>query len=74
VDRGNQQHIIDLIRESCRQENVALVLVTHSDEVAGQFDRVDRLDDINRVAGRRSEAAASGSGSRPPSDEPSASS
>jgi putative ABC transport system ATP-binding protein len=54
VDRGNQQHIIDLIRESCREENVALVLVTHSDEVAQQFDRVDLLDDMNRVAAERS--------------------
>ena len=28
VDRGNQQQIIDLIRETCREERVALLLVT----------------------------------------------
>ena len=53
VDRGNQKHIIDLIRETCLEENVALVLVTHSEDVAGQFDRVDRLDDMNRVVDRQ---------------------
>ncbi len=30
VDPKNQQVIIDLIREVCRDENVALLLVTHS--------------------------------------------
>jgi ABC-type lipoprotein export system ATPase subunit len=38
-----------LIRENCRQEEVALLLVTHAMNVADQFDRVDRLDEINRV-------------------------
>ncbi len=49
VDPRNQQAVIDLIRESCREENIALILVTHSMEVAGQFARVDRLEEINRV-------------------------
>jgi ABC-type lipoprotein export system ATPase subunit len=49
VDAGNQQHIIDLIRQSCRDEGVALVLVTHAAEIAGQFARVERLEEINRV-------------------------
>ncbi len=47
VDPANQQRIIDLIRESCRMENVSLLLVTHSPEVAQQFDRTDRLEDLN---------------------------
>ncbi|MBU4270454.1 MAG: ABC transporter ATP-binding protein [Planctomycetes bacterium] len=50
VDAGHQQQILDLIHETCREENVALVLVTHSDEVAEQFPRVDHLDDFNRSA------------------------
>lgn len=50
VDPANQQQVIDLIRESCAEENVALLLVTHAMEVTQQFDRVDRLDEINRVA------------------------
>ena len=49
IDPRNQQKIIDLIRENCRQDQVSLVLVTHSQEVAAQFDRVDRLEEINRV-------------------------
>ena len=44
-----EQQVIDLIRVSCDQENVTLVLVTHSEDVARQFDRVDRLEDINQV-------------------------
>ena len=51
VDPKNQQHIINLIRDTCAEENIALVMVTHSIEVADQFDRVDRLEEINRVVG-----------------------
>lgn len=49
VDPRNQQQIVDLIRETCEEDNVALLMVTHSMEVANQFDRVDRLEEINRV-------------------------
>jgi putative ABC transport system ATP-binding protein len=49
VDPGHQQQIIDLIRHSCHEEGVSLVLVTHAMEVAKQFDRVVRLEDVNRV-------------------------
>lgn len=48
VDAGHQQQILDLIHETCREEKVALVMVTHSDEVAEQFPRVDHLEEINR--------------------------
>jgi putative ABC transport system ATP-binding protein len=49
VDAGHQQQVLDLLRETCREENVALVLVTHSPEVARQFGRVERLEDFNNV-------------------------
>jgi putative ABC transport system ATP-binding protein len=49
IDSRNQQKIVNLIRETCREENVSLVMVTHSTEVSGQFDRVDRLEEINLV-------------------------
>ena len=49
VDPANQQHVIDLIRESCLNEQVSLLMVTHASEVANQFDHVDRLDEINKV-------------------------
>lgn len=57
VDPANQQKIIDLIRETCREEQIALVMVTHSMEVAGQFERVDRLESVNRIVSRREVAA-----------------
>jgi ABC-type lipoprotein export system ATPase subunit len=47
VDAGNQQAILDLIRETSREEHVALMLVTHSGEVAQQFPRIDRLEEFN---------------------------
>ncbi len=50
VDRGHQQEVIDLIRSTCRDEAVALFLVTHAPEVASQFDRVEHLESMNRVA------------------------
>lgn len=51
IDPRNQQSIIDLIRETCSDEKIAMVMVTHSMEVAAQFPRVDRLDEIN-LAGK----------------------
>jgi putative ABC transport system ATP-binding protein len=48
VDPANQQSIIDLVRQTCEEEKVALVLVTHAPEVAEQFPRVDKLEEINR--------------------------
>lgn len=50
VDPANQQQIVNLIRDTCREESVSLLMVTHAQEVAEQFDRVDRLDDVNQVA------------------------
>jgi putative ABC transport system ATP-binding protein len=63
VDSGHQQQVLNLLRDTCRRENVALVLVTHSPEVAQQFERVDRLADFNlaaKTAGSDGGAPASG--------------
>lgn len=52
IDSRHQKIVVDLLRETCREEKVALVLVTHADDVAEQFGRVERLEKINRaVAG-----------------------
>ena len=48
VDAANQQTILELLRDSCREHNVALLLVTHAPEVANQFERVEKLADFNR--------------------------
>jgi putative ABC transport system ATP-binding protein len=52
VDPRNQQQIIDLIRQTCSEEKVALIIVTHSMDVANQFQRIDRLPEINRAVGQ----------------------
>lgn len=49
VDPANQQQVIDLIRGTCDEEQVTLLMVTHAMEVADQFSRVDRLEEINRI-------------------------
>lgn len=49
VDARHQQQIIDLLRDTCREENVSLVLVTHSGQVAEQFSRVEQLEHLNRA-------------------------
>jgi putative ABC transport system ATP-binding protein len=49
VDPSNQDRIIELIATQCRQENVAMLLVTHSDAVASRFDRIEQLSQINRA-------------------------
>ena len=49
VDARHQRQIIDLIRQTCREENVALVLVTHTADVVEQFDRVENLETFNRA-------------------------
>ena len=48
VDPANQQLILDLIRDTCRDHNVTLLMVTHSSDVAGIFARVENLKDFNR--------------------------
>ncbi len=49
VDPASAESVLNLIRETCRDENIALVLVTHSMDVANKFDRVVQLETINRV-------------------------
>jgi len=49
VDSAHQQQIIDLLRDACEKENVAMLLVTHSPEVADQFERIEYLEQINHA-------------------------
>jgi ABC-type lipoprotein export system ATPase subunit len=58
IDPAHQQQVIDLLRDVCRSEDVAMLLVTHSPEVAGQFDRVEYLENLNRVVAKMSHATA----------------
>jgi len=48
VDVSNQQKILQLLRDACREHQVSLLLVTHSTEVSEQFERVERLSSFNQ--------------------------
>lgn len=50
VDIGNQDVILSLIRNACKERNVSLLLVTHSPDIASQFDRIEKLQEFNRAA------------------------
>lgn len=49
VDVANQETILQLLRDACTQNQIAMLLVTHSQEVAKQFDRVETLSHFNKV-------------------------
>ena len=49
VDPGSAETVLDLIRSSCRDDQISLLLVTHSMDVASKFDRVENLENINRA-------------------------
>ena len=49
VDAKNQQLVLDLIRETCREHGVSLLMVTHAAEVARQFDRIEQLAEFNKL-------------------------
>ncbi len=51
IGAAHRQHVIDLLRDTCREENVALIVVTHDPTVSSQFDRVEHLEEINRANG-----------------------
>ncbi|MFM7077488.1 MAG: ABC transporter ATP-binding protein [Planctomycetaceae bacterium] len=50
IDAAHQAQVIDLLCGTSREHGVALVVVTHSAEVAGAFPRRLRLEDFNRAA------------------------
>lgn len=49
VDLASADTVLDLIIGSCRDENIALMMVTHSMEVTKRFERVEKLDELNRI-------------------------
>lgn len=59
VDPANQQVIIDLMRSVCKEEGVALLLVTHSEEVSSQFSNVVFFEQLNQVTSKTAVGVAS---------------
>ena len=49
VDPVSADSVLDLIRSTCREEEVSLLMVTHDMEIASEFDRIEKLDEINRA-------------------------
>lgn len=49
VDFANQETVLRLLREACAENGVSLLLVTHAQEVASQFERIEALQSINQV-------------------------
>jgi len=48
VDVKNQDTILRLIRDACSEREVSLLMVTHSRDVAAQFERIEQLSDFNK--------------------------
>jgi putative ABC transport system ATP-binding protein len=49
LDHKNAAEALALIRETCRQNGAALLLVSHDREVLGQFELVQELEQINEA-------------------------
>ncbi|MBI5773158.1 MAG: ABC transporter ATP-binding protein [Verrucomicrobia bacterium] len=50
LDHRNAREALQLIREACRENGAALLLVSHDREVLAQFENVQELHKINRAA------------------------
>ncbi len=49
LDRKNSRAALALIREACREDGAALLLVSHDAELLGQFDQVSDFSQINQT-------------------------
>ncbi|TWU32808.1 ABC transporter ATP-binding protein [Novipirellula artificiosorum] len=49
VDPVSAEAVLNLIRQSCIDEKLAMLMVTHSMEVAERFHRIEKLDEINHA-------------------------
>jgi putative ABC transport system ATP-binding protein len=50
LDHANARESLKLIREACRENGAALLLVSHDREVLAGFERVEELAKLNRAA------------------------
>ena len=57
VDTANQELILNLVKDTCKENNVTLLMVTHATEVADTFSRVDKLSDFNKPASATQEVS-----------------
>ena len=59
LDRTHAREALALIREVCREHGAALLLVSHDEEVLGQFEGMRDFTEINRVSETGNRAAES---------------
>ena len=52
LDRRNAREALSLIREACRENGASLLLVSHDEEVLGQFANVQDFTALNAAAAR----------------------
>ena len=57
LDAANAREAIKLIRETCRERNAALLLVSHDRQVLNQFETVLDFEKLNRVSAGREVSA-----------------
>jgi len=50
LDPRNAAEALKLLRETCKEQNAALLLVSHDREVLAGFERTDELGKLNRAA------------------------
>jgi ABC-type lipoprotein export system ATPase subunit len=53
VDAAHQQQVVDLLKRTCIEHGVALLVVTHDAAVARQFPRRLALEEFNRAGRQR---------------------
>ena len=49
VDRISAENVLELIRTTCKEQEIAMLLVTHDLNIASMFDRIEKLDEINKA-------------------------
>ncbi len=59
LDRSRAFEALDLIREICKENDAALLLVSHDPEILQRFERVRDFAEINRAAAAHAPAGAS---------------
>ena len=56
LDHANARESLKLVREACRENGAALLLVSHDREVLAEFEAVQELAKINRAAGAEAQS------------------
>jgi ABC-type lipoprotein export system ATPase subunit len=50
LDHGRAMESLDLIRQICKEQGAALLLVSHDKEVLTKFSKIQNLNEINRAS------------------------